>query len=68
MTNSYVYGSGNELLTEMKASGAWHHSNVYADGRLIATYHDTNTYFSFEDWLAPETKSLGSDPHLGYSS
>jgi hypothetical protein len=45
MTNSYVYGSGNELLMEMKASGAWHHSNVYANGRLIATYHDTNTYF-----------------------
>ena len=60
MTNSYVYGSGNKLLTEMKANGAWDHSNVYADGRLIATYHDTNTYFSFEDWLGTKRAEISS--------
>jgi len=58
LTSSYVNGLGGEQLTEMKASGAWDHSNVFAGGTLLATYSGTDTYFAFNDWLGTKRAQL----------
>jgi RHS repeat-associated protein len=47
----YVTGLHGEQMTETNGTGQWAHTNVFANGSLIATYHDTNLYFAFEDWL-----------------
>ena len=60
LSKSYIYGAKGELLTEMGANGAWDHSNVYADGRLLATYRDSNTYFAFADWLGSKRAQLSA--------
>ena|GEM_PF-6382905 len=60
LSKSYIYGATGELLTEMNANGAWDHSDVYADGRLLATYRDSNTYFEFNDWLGSKRAQLSA--------
>ena len=53
-TTSWVLGPGGEQVTEYSVSGGtstWVHTNAYASGALLATYHDTDTYFALEDWL-----------------
>lgn len=50
-TASYVMGLLGEQLTETNGSTGWVHTNVFANGSLLATYHDSNIYFAFNDWL-----------------
>ncbi len=54
-TNDYVRGPGGEQLTETGSDGqgnmVWAHSNVYADGRLIATYNPDGLHFHLTDWV-----------------
>ena len=53
-TTSWVLGPGGEQVTEYAVSGGtstWVHTNAFASGALLATYHDTDTYFALEDWL-----------------
>jgi RHS repeat-associated protein len=51
----YVVGPSGEQLTEVDGSGNWVHTNVYAGGKLIATYDgDVNAstlHFHFDDPL-----------------
>lgn len=54
VTNSYVLGLGGEQFSEVTVSGStdtWAHTNVFAGGRLMATYNGSNTYFALSDWL-----------------
>ena len=40
-----------EQVTEYSVSGGtstWVHTNAFASGALLATYHDTDTYFAGE--------------------
>jgi RHS repeat-associated protein len=55
---SWVLGLGGEQVTEYSVSGSsgsysstWAHTNVFAGGKLLATYNGTDTYFALEDWL-----------------
>lgn len=48
---SYVLGLGGEQVAEMNGSGQWQHSNVYAMGRLLATYDSAGTHFHLADAL-----------------
>jgi RHS repeat-associated protein len=58
-TNDYVLGSGGEQVTEMgidTSSGgsnsiAWQHTNVWAGGRLMATYDNDGLHFYLDDPL-----------------
>ena len=50
-TASDVMGLNGEQFTETNGSTGWVHTNVFANGALLATYHDTNLYFAFNDWL-----------------
>ena len=52
-TNDYVRGPGGEQLTETGSDGqgnmVWAHTNVYADGRLMATYNPDGLHFHLTD-------------------
>jgi RHS repeat-associated protein len=54
-TKDYVLGLAGEQLTElsMDANGsmAWLHTNVYANGKLFATYDTNGLHFHFTDQL-----------------
>ena len=51
---SWVLGPGGEQVTEYAVSGGtstWAHTNVFAGGKLLATYNGADTYFNLTDWL-----------------
>jgi hypothetical protein len=52
-TNGYVLGPNGEQVTEVDGSGNWIHTNVYAAGKLIATYNNDQqgVHFYLTDWL-----------------
>src|SRR5580658_7478700 len=63
--NDYILGQGGEQMTEMTMNGSgstlvWEHTNVWAGGKIIATYSQDNTgsqteasllHFYFDDPL-----------------
>jgi hypothetical protein len=44
-TNSYVVGAKGEQVSELNGAGQPVHSNVFANGELLATYTTTDTQF-----------------------
>jgi RHS repeat-associated protein len=54
-TSDYILGPGGEQVTEMgmdaNSSMAWQHTNVWAGGKLLATYDMTGLHFYFDDPL-----------------
>jgi len=54
-TNDYVLGPSGEQVTEMGMDSnngmAWEHTNVYAVGKLIATYDNNGVHFYLNDPL-----------------
>lgn len=68
LTKQYIVGIGGEQLGEQSVSGgtaSWTHTNIYANGALLATYAKTsagsNTFFDFGDWLGTKRVELGAD-------
>ncbi|HUY80626.1 MAG TPA: hypothetical protein VMU92_02785 [Acidobacteriaceae bacterium] len=64
-TNDYVLGPGGEQVTEMAVSGStitWLHTNVWAAGRLIATYDQTGKGLHFYQDDPLGTRRSQSDP------
>ena len=51
VTNSYVRGLGGEQITETDGQGNWSHTNVFVQGRLLATYDSNGLHFYATDWL-----------------
>lgn len=51
ITNIYVMDPSGEHLTETNGTGGWMHTNVFGDGKLLATYGGADTYFAQSDWL-----------------
>jgi RHS repeat-associated protein len=54
LTTSYEIGLGGEQMSELAVSGStnpWQHTNVFAGGKLLATYSGTSTYIPLTDWL-----------------
>ncbi len=51
VTNEYLFDTDGSQQIELNGSSAVLHTNLYAGGRLLATYQGTNTYFHFTDWL-----------------
>ena len=61
ITTSYVLGPGSEQVSELSVSGAtstWVHTNIFAAGKLLATYRGTNTYFALDDWLGTKRAEI----------
>lgn len=68
MTASYVLGPGGEQASEMAVTGtygnyssSWQHTNVFANGSLLATYSGTETYFALSDWLGTKRAEITPD-------
>jgi len=64
-----VLGPGGEQVTEYSvANGAstWVHTNAFAGGALLATYHDTDTYFALEDWLGTKRAEVSAGGCFSY--
>jgi len=47
----YVLGPNGEQITEVNGQGDWVHTNVFANGELIATYDPSGLQFHLSDWL-----------------
>jgi len=63
-TSSYVLGPDGDQVTEYSVSGAtssWVHTDAFAAGGLVATYHDTATYFDVADWLGTKRAEVGTN-------
>jgi RHS repeat-associated protein len=59
-TAGYVLGPNGEQMTETDAQGNWVHTNVFANGELIATYTPNGLSFHLNDWLG--TRRMDTDP------
>jgi len=59
-TSSYVLGPGGEQVTEYNGAGTWQHTNAFASGALLASYHDTDTYFALNDWLGTKRAEISA--------
>jgi RHS repeat-associated protein len=61
-TSSFVVGPNGEQLDEMNATGAVY-SNVFANGRLLATYQfpTANWTFALNDWLGTKRAVANAD-------
>ena len=46
-----ILGQNGEQVSETDGAGNWAHTNVYAGGRLIATYDTAGLHFQLSDWL-----------------
>ena len=73
---SYLLDLSNNQVTELNSAGTWMHSNLYAEGRLFATYEGPgesapNTcHFHLTDWLGTkrmQTTSAGVNEEQCYS-
>jgi RHS repeat-associated protein len=65
VTASYVIGPKGEQVTEMNATGAWVHSNVYVGSALTATYDGFGTRFQLSDWLGSRRVQAHTDGTAG---
>ncbi len=61
-TTNFVVGLNGEQLDELDGQGTPQHSNVYANGQLLATYvyPQSKWMYAFSDWLG--TKRVTTDP------
>jgi YD repeat-containing protein len=58
----FLYGSGGEQVTELDGSGNLLHTNIYAGGKLLASYDSNGVHYQFADWLGTrrvQTSALG---------
>jgi RHS repeat-associated protein len=51
LTNRYLVDLGGDQVTELNGSGVWQHSNVWAGGKLVATYDTKGIHFELTDPL-----------------
>jgi RHS repeat-associated protein len=55
----YILGQGGEQVTQLNGSDQWQHSNVWANGQLLATYDPQGLHFNITDPLG--TKRVQTD-------
>jgi RHS repeat-associated protein len=67
LTNSYVVGADSQQLTEFQGSTAVH-TNVFGGGTLLATYANSQTYFTFTDWLGTKRAEIAANCKSTYAS
>jgi len=63
-TVNYVVGLNGEQLDEINGSGQWLHTNVFANGQLLATYGANETFFALNDWLGTKRAEITPDGGL----
>lgn len=61
LTERYVVGQSGEQVSELDGSGNWSHSNVYAEGELLATYDPSGLHFQLADPLGTRRVQVLAD-------
>lgn len=61
VTSQYIPGPDGEQLTELDGSGNWVHTNIFADGSLIATDNSAGRHYQLNDWLG--NRRMQVDPN-----
>jgi RHS repeat-associated protein len=53
VTHEYLHDASGGQFTEFDGQGLWLHTNVFAEGRIVATYKDDGqgVHFHLTDWL-----------------
>jgi RHS repeat-associated protein len=64
ITNSYVRGLNGEQVSETNGAGHWYHTNVFANGQLLATYGASETFFALNNWLGTKRAEVTPDGDL----
>ena len=64
ITNSYVRGLNGEQVSETNGAGQWYHTNVFANGQLLATYGASETFFALNNWLGTKRAEVTPDGDL----
>jgi RHS repeat-associated protein len=59
-TYESIYDLNGRATTLLTLSGLWAYSELYAEGRHLATYSNSTTYFLHNDWLG--TRRVATDP------
>jgi RHS repeat-associated protein len=61
VTNEYIQNASGGQLTEFDGQGRWVHTNVSAEGQLVATYDNDGqgVHFHLADWLG--TRRMQTD-------
>lgn len=67
LTNSYVLGPGGEQFAEANGAGNWMHTNIFAEGKLLATYGGSDTYFALTDWLGTKRVEVSANGYVSSS-
>lgn len=60
--SEYLLGLGGEQVSVLDGGGNWKRTNVYAAGRLIATYNSTGTHFPLLDWQGTKRVEATAGP------
>ncbi|MBT9331496.1 RHS repeat-associated core domain-containing protein, partial [Paracidobacterium acidisoli] len=61
LTASYVLDQSGNQMTEQDGQGNWVHTNVYANGSLMATYNNQGLHFRLTDWLGTLRAQTSAD-------
>jgi len=51
LTKRYLVDLGGDQVTELDGSGVWKHSNIWAGGKLVATYDTKGIHYELTDPL-----------------
>jgi RHS repeat-associated protein len=70
LTDSTLLGPGGEELSQFNAATGWQRTNVYAAGRLLATYDTSGLHFQLDDPLGTRRMQVSSSgiPELDFQS
>jgi RHS repeat-associated protein len=64
MTEAYNLDLTGQLVEDYKANNQWHNTNIFADGRLIATYASNYMDVVMTDWLGTRRAKLPGNTSL----
>jgi RHS repeat-associated protein len=61
VTNEYLQDASGRQLTELNGQGLWVHTNVFAEGQIVASYDSDGqgVHFHLADWLG--TRRMQTD-------
>ena len=64
VTSIYSTAINGDQMAEFDATDYARHANVFANGRLLATFVGSNRYFAFNDWLGTKRAQITSDGNI----
>ena len=64
VTSVYSTAMNGDQVAEFDSTDYARHANVFAEGRLLATFVGSNRYFAFNDWLGTKRAQISADGNL----